>query len=77
MARLTGGRGPSDRDWAVFEARDPAAPWIYGVLSTGIFCRAACPARLPLRRNLRLFETGAQAVEAGFRACKRCKPPQD
>ena len=45
-----------------------------GVLSTGIYCRPSCPARLPNRRNVRLFETAAAAQEAGLRACKRCDP---
>ena len=45
-----------------------------GVLSTGIYCRPSCPARLPNRRNVRLFETAAAAQDAGLRACKRCDP---
>ncbi len=45
-----------------------------GVLSTGIYCRPSCPARLPSRRNVRLFETAAAAQDAGLRACKRCDP---
>ncbi|MEA2329920.1 MAG: AraC family transcriptional regulator [Thermoleophilaceae bacterium] len=45
-----------------------------GVTSTGIYCRPSCPARLPDRRNVRLFPTAAAAQTAGFRACKRCEP---
>ncbi|HEU4392884.1 MAG TPA: AlkA N-terminal domain-containing protein [Solirubrobacterales bacterium] len=45
-----------------------------GVTSTGIYCRPSCPARLPQRRNVRLFRSAAAAQEAGLRACKRCDP---
>ena len=45
-----------------------------GVTSTGIYCRPSCPARLPHRRNVRLFATAAAAQAAGLRACKRCEP---
>ncbi len=45
-----------------------------GVTSTGIYCRPSCPARLPHRRNVRLFASAAAAQAAGLRACKRCEP---
>lgn len=45
-----------------------------GVTSTGIFCRLTCPARNPLRKNCRFFESAAACLEAGFRPCKRCHP---
>ncbi|WP_421787206.1 bifunctional transcriptional activator/DNA repair enzyme AdaA [Hyphobacterium sp.] len=45
-----------------------------GVTSTGIFCRLTCPARKPKRKNCQFFETVAQCLEAGYRACKRCHP---
>lgn len=45
-----------------------------GVTSTGIFCRLTCPARNPLRKNCRFFESAADCLEAGFRPCKRCHP---
>jgi AraC family transcriptional regulator, regulatory protein of adaptative response / DNA-3-methyladenine glycosylase II len=44
------------------------------VTSTGIYCRPSCPAITPKRRNVRFFTTAAAAQEAGFRACKRCRP---
>jgi len=44
------------------------------VRSTGIYCRPACPARTPLRRNVRFYPTSAAAQAAGFRACRRCLP---
>ncbi|HWM64619.1 MAG TPA: AlkA N-terminal domain-containing protein [Solirubrobacterales bacterium] len=57
-------------------SRDPRYDGYFfvGVLSTGIYCRPSCPARLPKRRNIRLFRSAAGAQEAGLRACKRCDP---
>ncbi len=71
MARLGGGRAPSDAEWQAFAARQPSG-LIYAVATTGIHCRAGCPARVPLRANLRIFESRAGAEVAGYRACKRC-----
>lgn len=45
-----------------------------GVRTTGIFCRLTCPARKPKSQNCQFFETVAQCLETGFRACKRCHP---
>ncbi len=44
------------------------------VQSTGIYCRPSCPAITPLRRNVVFYRTAAAAQNAGFRACKRCRP---
>ncbi|HWM88291.1 MAG TPA: AlkA N-terminal domain-containing protein [Kofleriaceae bacterium] len=44
------------------------------VLTTGIYCRPICPARTPLRRNVRFFACAAAAEAAGFRPCRRCRP---
>ncbi|HEX8004828.1 MAG TPA: Ada metal-binding domain-containing protein, partial [Trebonia sp.] len=44
------------------------------VSTTGIYCRPSCPAITPKRRNVLFFATAAAAQEAGFRACKRCRP---
>jgi len=48
--------------------------FLTGVTSTGVYCRPSCPARTPLRGNVRFFATAAGAQAAGFRACKRCRP---
>lgn len=48
--------------------------FVYAVLTTGVFCRPSCSARRPLRKNIRLFATCDEAGQAGYRACKRCKP---
>lgn len=59
-----------------FAARDCAADGLFvaAVISTGVFCRPGCPARMPLRKNVRFYATAAEAMSAGFRACKRCRP---
>lgn len=44
------------------------------VRSTGIYCRPSCPAITPQRRNVAFYRTAAAAQQAGFRACKRCRP---
>ena len=49
--------------------------WFFvAVLTTGIYCRPSCPAMTPKRANVRFMPTAAAAQEAGFRACKRCRP---
>jgi AraC family transcriptional regulator of adaptative response / DNA-3-methyladenine glycosylase II len=48
--------------------------WFFcAVVTTGIYCRPSCPAR-PHLENLRFFPSAAAAQQAGFRACKRCRP---
>ena len=67
----------SDDDrWEALTKRDSLAcgEFVYGVLTTGVYCRPACASRLPNRENVRFFETGKEAEQAGFRPCKRCRP---
>jgi AraC family transcriptional regulator of adaptative response/methylated-DNA-[protein]-cysteine methyltransferase len=45
-----------------------------GVRTTGVFCRPSCPARRPLARNVDYFSNAREALFAGFRPCKRCRP---
>ncbi|WP_409432658.1 bifunctional transcriptional activator/DNA repair enzyme AdaA [Litorimonas sp. RW-G-Af-16] len=45
-----------------------------GVLSTQIFCRPGCPARTPKPENCMFYPSAEAALQAGFRACKRCHP---
>ena len=47
--------------------------FVVAVRTTGIFCRPSCPAR-PLPKNRLFFPTPADALRAGYRPCKRCKP---
>src|SRR5450756_69915 len=44
------------------------------VRTTGIYCRPSCPAMTPKRANVTFYSTAAAAQQAGFRACKRCRP---
>src|SRR6202049_1534680 len=48
--------------------------FVYGVRSTGIYCRPSCPARRPHRKHVIFYETPADAEARGFRACRRCHP---
>ncbi|MDR3073587.1 MAG: helix-turn-helix domain-containing protein [Deltaproteobacteria bacterium] len=50
------------------------ALFFYAVRSTGIFCRPSCKSRSPTQRNVLFFDTREEAVAAGFRPCKRCRP---
>lgn len=45
-----------------------------GVLTTGIFCRPICPATIPKEENVRYLLTPSQAIDQGFRPCRRCRP---
>jgi AraC family transcriptional regulator, regulatory protein of adaptative response / methylated-DNA-[protein]-cysteine methyltransferase len=48
--------------------------FFFGVLTTGVFCRPSCPARRPLRKNIRFYETATQAIADNLRPCLRCRP---
>lgn len=48
--------------------------FVTAVLTTGIYCRPSCPVRPPMAKNMRFYPTAAAAQQAGFRACKRCRP---
>ena len=49
--------------------------WFFtGVLTTGIYCRPSCPVVPPKVENMRFYSSAAAAQQAGFRACKRCRP---
>ncbi|EPR44762.1 methylated-DNA/protein-cysteine methyltransferase [Desulfovibrio sp. X2] len=55
-------------------ADDPGDGFVYGVTTTGVYCRPGCPARLPRRENAVFFANAEAAEAAGFRPCKRCRP---
>ena len=49
--------------------------WFFtGVVTTGIYCRPSCPVVAPRPENMRFYPSAAAAQQAGFRACKRCRP---
>ncbi|RDW78778.1 putative DNA repair and transcription factor Ada [Aspergillus mulundensis] len=62
--------------WQAVVTRDPTASFVYGVLTTKIYCRPSCAARLARRANVEFYDTPSQAQRAGFRACLRCKPEE-
>lgn len=65
--------------WTAVRTKDPHADghFFYCVKTTKIYCRPTCRARLARRSNVEYFKTGPEAVSAGYRACKRCKPELD
>jgi AraC family transcriptional regulator of adaptative response/methylated-DNA-[protein]-cysteine methyltransferase len=67
---------PEDPRWTAVAARDRGADgaFVYAVRSTGIYCRPSCPSRRPRRDRVEYFPDGADAVAAGYRACRRCDP---
>lgn len=46
--------------------------WL-GVLSTKIYCLPSCKAKMPLKKNIKFFDSRKNAVEFGLRGCKRCR----
>jgi AraC family transcriptional regulator of adaptative response/methylated-DNA-[protein]-cysteine methyltransferase len=62
--------------WESVLHRDASADdrLLYGVTTTGIYCRPSCPSRRPKRDNVTFFSSAAAAEHAGFRACQRCRP---
>lgn len=68
---------PPDVCWQAVLDRDanPACgPFLYAVVTQGVYCLPGCPSRPPLRRNVKFFADNAAAEAEGFRACKRCDP---
>jgi AraC family transcriptional regulator, regulatory protein of adaptative response / methylated-DNA-[protein]-cysteine methyltransferase len=62
--------------WQAVKTKDASydGQFFYGVLTTKVFCRPGCAARMPLRENVRFYKTSAEAAADGLRPCKRCKP---
>jgi len=58
------------------QARDARFDGVFytAVRTTGIYCRPSCPAVTPKAANVSFYVTAAAAHEAGFRACRRCRP---
>ena len=67
---------PSDIMDAAFRERDESFDGLFyaAVTTTGIFCRPSCPARKPLPGNTVFYATAAEALFAGYRPCRRCRP---
>ena len=48
--------------------------FVYGVITTGVYCRPSCRSRPAKPQNVRFFRDPAAAESAGLRECKRCRP---
>jgi len=68
----------SDSRWAAVGVRNPEADgtFFYAVRTTGVYCRPSCGARTAKPENVEFYMTTVDAVQAGYRPCKRCKPDQ-
>jgi AraC family transcriptional regulator, regulatory protein of adaptative response / methylated-DNA-[protein]-cysteine methyltransferase len=64
------------RRWRAVASRslDADGRFVYAVTSTGVYCRPSCPSRRPRPDRVRFFATSAEAEQAGYRACLRCRP---
>ena len=71
-----GEAGEDAARWRAVTARDRAwdGRFVFAVRTTGVYCRPSCAARRPHRRNVAFFATPAEAEQAGFRSCRRCRP---
>ncbi|WP_285428196.1 bifunctional DNA-binding transcriptional regulator/O6-methylguanine-DNA methyltransferase Ada [Pseudomonas sp. lyk4-R2A-8] len=67
-----------DPRWTAVLARDASADglFVYGVKTTGVYCRPSSASRLPRLENIEFFDTPAQAEAAGYRASRRAAGDQ-
>jgi len=65
-----------ERCYRAVQAREARFDGVFytGVKTTGIYCRPSCPAVTPKPQNVTFYATAAAAQDAGFRACRRCRP---
>lgn len=58
------------------DARDARFDGVFfvGIITTRIYCRPVCPARVSYCDHRRFFRSAAAAEHAGFRPCMRCRP---
>ncbi|WVD62374.1 Ada metal-binding domain-containing protein [Orbus mooreae] len=59
--------------------KDPRYIGIFyvGVKTTSVFCIATCRARKPKFENVEFYTTFKDALDAGYRPCKICKPTEN
>ena len=59
-----------------YRKRDASYDGVFflAVRTTGVFCRPSCPARKPFATNVEYFPSAREAIFAGYRPCKRCRP---
>ncbi len=66
----------ADACYRALRTRDSRFDGVFyvGVKTTGVYCRPVCPAKTPAATRCEFFARAAQAEQAGFRACLRCRP---
>ncbi len=66
----------SNKLWQAIETKDKSldGQFLYGVVTTKVFCRPGCPSRVPRRDNVRFYATAQEAQADGLRPCLRCRP---
>ncbi len=64
--------------WEAVLAKDRSQDgrFLFGVITTGVYCRPGCSARAPRRENVRFYRTAAEAEADGLRPCLRCRPTE-
>jgi AraC family transcriptional regulator of adaptative response/methylated-DNA-[protein]-cysteine methyltransferase len=72
---VSGAHLTDDERWAAVVSRQEA-DFYYSVRTTGVYCRPSCGARRPRRDNIAFHATTADAEQAGFRPCRRCRPDE-
>ncbi len=67
-----------ERRWQAVLERDREwdGRFVFSVRTTGVFCRASCPARRPKRENALFHDSAEEARGLGLRACLRCRPDE-
>lgn len=68
---------PTQREMIrAMQRRDTSYDGVFflAVRTTSIFCRPSCPARKPNVKNVECFPNAREALLAGYRPCKRCRP---
>ena len=68
----------ADPRWAQLRARDKSADGTFfaAIRTTGVFCRPSCASRPARPENVTFYATAAEAQQAGYRPCKRCRPTE-
>src|SRR5262249_54831573 len=77
LSMNSGGNEMHDEQrWQAVLEHDATADgtFVYGVRSTGVYCRPSCPSRRPRREMVSFFATPDEAEAATFRECNRCHP---
>ncbi|WP_348946522.1 methylated-DNA--[protein]-cysteine S-methyltransferase [Chitinibacter sp. FCG-7] len=68
-----------DRFYQALLDRSPeyVGSFFVGVKTTSVFCIATCRARKPKRENVEFYTGFKDALDAGYRPCKICRPTEN